>query len=61
LITKKGTKMIKMIKLSPEIKKTFCANCEKPTGFGFGVEPLRHDKDWCTSECHKEFYKQETK
>lgn len=53
--------MIKMIKLSPEIKKTFCLNCEKPTGFGFGVEPLRHDKDWCTSECHKEFYKQETK
>ena len=48
--------MNKVIK-NQEEKKTFCWNCNKPTGFGFGVEPLRHDKHWCTTECHTAFYK----
>jgi len=36
--------------------KTHCLNCKGETGFGFGVQPLRHDVHWCSSECHTKFY-----
>tara|TARA_R100001244_G_C5120144_1_gene123303 strand:- start:54 stop:209 length:156 start_codon:yes stop_codon:yes gene_type:complete len=35
---------------------THCWNCDGLTGLGFGVEPLRHDIHWCSSECHQKFY-----
>ena len=37
-------------------KPTYCWKCGGLTGFGFGVEPLRHDIAWCSSECHHKFY-----
>ena len=35
---------------------TYCCQCNKRTGYGFGIEPMRYDIHWCTSECHAKFY-----
>ena len=54
LLTKKEKQMKEDEK---KIIPTYCWKCGGLTGFGFGVEPLRHDIAWCSSECHQKFYK----
>jgi len=44
------------MKTKKEPTPTYCWQCNKRTGFGFGVEPLRYDIHWCTSKCHAKFY-----
>jgi hypothetical protein len=63
-MTKTEIKMItdqKLTQIKPELiddskPATYCWNCKGQTGYGFGKEPTRHDKHWCSSECWKEFF-----